>query len=154
VSAAEFPVGYAGAGPMFAALPRGERAYRLAERGATLYGVNWPDPLSFDGCVFLDRQDAEQAADARADGEFWRMEGPGIYAARTPAAAARIAAEPGWPSVADHPSDVRLVAGAELGYEAVEREHVAQMGEDLEGGWVERGCQPDRPPSYEAEPPW
>lgn len=67
----EFPEGFQGAGPMFAAVPLGDRWYQLAARGATTYipesGVpGTPEPQ----CAFLDRDQAEVVANASTLGEL------------------------------------------------------------------------------------
>ena len=85
----EFPEGFTGAGPMFAAVPLGERWLDVATSGATTYILH--DPYSFRGpeeqvqqlheryagfSAFLDRDQAEQIADHPArSGEFYRWEG-------------------------------------------------------------------------------
>jgi hypothetical protein len=73
----DFPEGFQGAGPVFAAVPLGDPWYNLAVRGATTYVVEIPrqDPEHVDGWAFLDRGQAEAVADAVADGEFSRYQG-------------------------------------------------------------------------------
>lgn len=71
-----FPEGFQGAGPMFAAVPRGDRWLSLATRGVTTYSVDWDSPDGTpDGCAFVDRRQAEQVADARSGGYFYRNDG-------------------------------------------------------------------------------
>lgn len=73
----DYPEGYQGAGPMFAAVPLGDPWYNLAVRGSESYVVEVPtaDPERVDGWAFLDRGQAEEAADAHADGELIRYAG-------------------------------------------------------------------------------
>jgi hypothetical protein len=69
----DFPEGFQGAGPVFAAVPLGDPWYHLALTGATTY-----IPESAGARVdaaFLDREQAERVADAATDGELSRYEG-------------------------------------------------------------------------------
>ena len=85
----DFPQDFQGPGPMYAAVPLGEPWYQAASRGATTYILESPYPtdpeLGEEAAVafhqryagdsaFLDRDQTEQAADAR-DGTFVRYEG-------------------------------------------------------------------------------
>jgi hypothetical protein len=89
---AEFPEGFQGAGPMFAAVPLGDPWYSQAVRGGTSYVVEKPiadpgpdaEPVA-DGWAFLDRADAEPVADAIADGEYTRYDGLSGWYEQTPA---------------------------------------------------------------------
>jgi hypothetical protein len=73
-----FPEGFQGAGPMFAAVPLGVHPFRwlsLAYAGVTTYEVDWDGPDGApDGCAFVDRHQAEEAADARSGGYFYRYD--------------------------------------------------------------------------------
>jgi hypothetical protein len=87
--AAEFPEGFQGAGPMYAAIPLGEPWLIAASRGATTYVMENPNPTGLTAgqanaeyeaytgwSAFLDRAQAEQLADHPArDGVFVRYEG-------------------------------------------------------------------------------
>jgi hypothetical protein len=69
----DFPDGFQGAGPMFAAVPLGDLWYALAALGVTTY---IPESESARGeSAFLDRGQAELIADAATDGELSRYEG-------------------------------------------------------------------------------
>ena len=95
----EFPEGFQGSGPMFAAVSLGDPWYNLAHAGERTYTVQVPyaDPENpetwafpdvtpeLEGWAFLDRADAEAAADARASGEFTRYEGLSGWGEATPA---------------------------------------------------------------------
>jgi hypothetical protein len=86
----EFPEGYQGAGPMYAAVPLGNPWLEVASAGASTYILESPYGLP-DGMTdadaeaayfgyagnsaFLDRAQAEQVADGRGDGTFVRYEG-------------------------------------------------------------------------------
>ncbi len=84
-----FPAGYQGAGPMFAAIPFGDRWLSLASRGAITYTVEWDGPDGTPGgCAFLDRHQAEAAADARSMGYYYRNEGLTGWSEATPKAEA------------------------------------------------------------------
>jgi len=111
----EFPEGFSGAGPMFAAVPVGEPWLKAATEGATTYILH--DPYSFPGpeeqaqqlheryagySAFLDRHQAEQVADHPGrSGEFYRWEGLTGYHDWSEKAEARFEAsrnpESGWP---------------------------------------------------------
>ena len=63
----DFPDGFRGAGPMFAALPK-DQAWTVADNGGTEYAVYDPRPdksAPITVHAFLDRDQAETAADAR-----------------------------------------------------------------------------------------
>lgn len=95
----EFPEGFQGAGPLFAAAPLGDPWYNLAVAGERTYVVEKPyadpaDPQTWafpeetpevEGWAFLSRADAEAAADARASGELVRYEGLCGWGEITPA---------------------------------------------------------------------
>ena len=69
----DFPEGFQGAGPVFAAVPLGDPWYHLALTGATTY---IPESASARvDAAFLDREQAERVADAATDGELSRYEG-------------------------------------------------------------------------------
>ena len=69
----DFPEGFQGAGPVFAAVPLGDPWYNLALTGATTY---IPESASTRvDAAFLDREQAERLADAATDGELSRYEG-------------------------------------------------------------------------------
>lgn len=69
----DFPEGFQGAGPLFAAVPLGDPWYNLALTGATTY---IPESASARvDAAFLDREQAERVADAVTDGELSRYEG-------------------------------------------------------------------------------
>jgi hypothetical protein len=69
----DFPDGFQGAGPMFAAVPLGDPWYALAARGVTTY---IPESASARVEVaFLDCEQAEAIADASTGGELSRYEG-------------------------------------------------------------------------------
>jgi hypothetical protein len=69
----DFPEGFQGAGPVFAAVPLGDPWYNLALTGATTY---IPESASIRvDAAFLDREQAERVADAATDGELSRYEG-------------------------------------------------------------------------------
>ena len=87
----DFPEGFAGAGPMYAAVPLGEGWLRLAARGAETFV---PDARHAD-TAFLDRDQAVQIADAR-DGTFLRWEGLSGHNELTPARAGADAAGDRW----------------------------------------------------------
>ncbi len=85
----DFPEGFQGAGPVFAAVPDlSDQWFTLAGKGVTTYVVESPE-LDPDGHVtgtaFLDQADAEVAADAAAGGEFWHWEGQIGWTEHTPA---------------------------------------------------------------------
>jgi hypothetical protein len=89
MSEPDFPEGYQGAGPMFAAVTDlSDQWFALAAEGATTYVVESPE-LDADGSItgtaFLDRADAEAAADARTGGEFWHWQGQIGWTEQTPA---------------------------------------------------------------------
>ena len=123
----EFPEGFQGSGPMFAAVPLGNPWYDLAVRGERTYVVEVPqaspdDPETWAftedpqvaGWAFLARADAEAAADAHAAGEFTRYEGLCGWNDCTPAReeAERQALED-WETRADIESDAEAArAGA------------------------------------------
>jgi hypothetical protein len=68
---ADFPEGFQGAGPMFAAVPLGDPWYQLAMRGVTTYIPESGDPSTPQPeCAFLDRDQAEVVADASTNGEL------------------------------------------------------------------------------------
>jgi hypothetical protein len=69
----DFPEGFHGAGPLFAAVPLGDPWYNLALTGAT---THIPESASARvDAAFLDRGQAECVADAATDGELSRYEG-------------------------------------------------------------------------------
>ena len=69
----DFPEGFQGAGPVFAAVPLGDPWYNLALTGATTY---IPESASARvDAAFLDREQAERVADAATGGELSRYEG-------------------------------------------------------------------------------
>jgi hypothetical protein len=69
----DFPEGFQGAGPVFAAVPLGDPWYHLALTGATTY---IPESASARvDAAFLDREQAERVADAATGGELSRYEG-------------------------------------------------------------------------------
>jgi hypothetical protein len=69
----DFPDGFEGAGPMFAAVPLGDPWSALAARGVTTY---IPESASARvESAFLDRGQAEAIADASTGGELSRYEG-------------------------------------------------------------------------------
>ena len=85
-----FPDGFQGAGPVYAAIPLGERWLEAATRGATTYVLEAPygypagmsdeeASAAYDAyagySAFLDRGQAEAIADARGHGAFQRNEG-------------------------------------------------------------------------------
>lgn len=70
---ADFPEGFQGAGPVFAAVSLGEPWYNLARTGATTY-IPESATARVDA-AFLDREQAERVADAATDGELSRYEG-------------------------------------------------------------------------------
>jgi hypothetical protein len=69
----DFPEGFQGAGPVFAAVPLGDPWYNLALTGATTY-IPESARTQVDA-AFLDRQQAEHVADAATGGELSRYEG-------------------------------------------------------------------------------
>ena len=111
----EFPEGFSGAGPMFAAVPVGEPWLKAATEGATTYILH--DPYSFRGpeeqaqqlheryagfSAFLDRNQAEQIADhPDRSGEFYRWEGLTGVPDCTARREAEIAGDADWDSQAD-----------------------------------------------------
>ena len=116
----DFPDGFQGAGPMFAAVPLGDPWYNLAVRGVTTYVVEVPgrDPEHVDGWAFLDRGQAEAAADAVADGEFSRYEGLcGWYDRTVPRAEAERQAEADWLDEWDSADSNAYQARVEAGLE-------------------------------------
>ena len=91
---AGIPEGYQGAGPVFAAVELGADWHDLAASGQTTYTVDlYPEPDPDDpgtwafgnGWAFLDRADAEQAADARTGGQYTRWHGLTGHSQATPA---------------------------------------------------------------------
>lgn len=102
----EFPEGFQGAGPMYAAIPLGEPWLNAASRGATTYVMENPNPTGLSAeeanaeydaytgwSVFLDRTQAEVLADHPArDGLFVRYEGLTGYNDLTAKAAAEFSA--------------------------------------------------------------
>jgi hypothetical protein len=73
MSEPDFPEGFQGAGPTFAAVPLGDACYALAARGVTTY---IPESASARvQSAFLDRGQAEAIADASTHGELSRYEG-------------------------------------------------------------------------------
>ena len=86
----DFPDGFQGAGPVYAAVPLGTPWLNVATDGATTYVLEapygYPAQMSdaeasaaYDAyagySAFLDRGQAEQIADARGDGTFQRWDG-------------------------------------------------------------------------------
>jgi len=71
----DFPEGYQGAGPMFAAVRLGDPWYQLAMHGVTTYIPESGDPgTPQPECAFLDRDQAEVVADASTHGELtWNL---------------------------------------------------------------------------------
>jgi len=69
----DFPEGFQGAGPVFAAVPLGDPWYNVALTGATTY-IPESARARVDA-AFLDREQAECVADAVTDGELSRYEG-------------------------------------------------------------------------------
>jgi hypothetical protein len=119
----DFPDGFQGAGPMFAAIPADDRWLALIRQGITTYAVPDPapddDPCAERWChIFLDCADAEAAADAR-DGIYICWDGPAGTGSiqQTPARAeaerqaeaayADMLAGPEWPS------DLRMASEAD-----------------------------------------
>jgi hypothetical protein len=98
MSEPDFPEGFQGSGPMFAAVPDlSDQWFALAGKGVTTYVVERavlaPDgPIG--GTAFLDRADAEAVADARTGGALWHWPGTYGWTERTPARAAAELAEP------------------------------------------------------------
>ena len=93
----DFPDGFQGAGPVYAAVPMGEPWLDLAIRGATTYVLQAPgtgpdlDPEAYAGfSAFLDRGRVEEIAEARGDAMFTRWEGLTRYYDMSPAAAAQM----------------------------------------------------------------
>lgn len=108
----EFPEGFTGAGPMFAAVPVGEPWYDLAAAGASTYIIEkpgaylpdstWPagDPNADESAAqwrayagdsaFLDRDQAESIADQRGLSGVTRWDGLTEHHPLTKAAAARV----------------------------------------------------------------
>jgi hypothetical protein len=99
---ADFPDGFQGAGPMFAAVPLGMPWLDPATGGATTYVLEAPygypaemsdaeASVAYDACAgysaFLDRSQAEAIADARGDGVFARFGGLTGHWDYSPAAA-------------------------------------------------------------------
>jgi hypothetical protein len=73
VNEPDFPEGFQGPGPMFAAVPLGDPWYTLAARGVTTY---IPESASARvESAFLDRDQAELIADASTGGELSWYEG-------------------------------------------------------------------------------
>jgi hypothetical protein len=117
MSEPDFPDGFQGAGPMFAAVPLGNPWHDLAVRGVTTY---IPESAAQAGpdCAFLDREQAEQVADACTDGELTRYEGLTGWNDRTAARAeadrlageayAEMLASPEWPA------DVRMASETDV----------------------------------------
>jgi hypothetical protein len=69
----DFPAGFQGAGPVFAAVLLGDPWYNLALTGAITY---IPESASTRvDAAFLDREQAERLADAATDGELSRYQG-------------------------------------------------------------------------------
>jgi hypothetical protein len=61
----DFPEGFTGAGPVFAAVELGDPSYELAAMGgADSYVVELGDGTVAGNCAFLDRSQAEAVADA------------------------------------------------------------------------------------------
>jgi hypothetical protein len=81
----DFPDGFQGAGPMFAAVPLGDPWYALAVQGVITYV---PESASARvEAAFLDRRQADAIADASTDGELSRYEGLCGWNDQTPARA-------------------------------------------------------------------
>lgn len=69
----DFPEGFQGAGPVFAAVPLGDPWYNLALTGAV---TCIPESATARvDAAFLDREQAERIADAATEGELSRYEG-------------------------------------------------------------------------------
>jgi hypothetical protein len=73
MSTPDFPEGFQGAGPVFAAVPLGDPWWNLAARGAVTY---IPESAEVQvQAAFLDRDQAELIADAQTGGELGRWTG-------------------------------------------------------------------------------
>lgn len=102
---ADFPDGFRGAGPVYAAIPLGMPWLTAATVGVTTYMLDvpygYPAEMSAEAAsaaydayagysAFLDQGQAEQIADARGDGTFTRWEGLTGYCDMSAAAAAQM----------------------------------------------------------------
>jgi len=103
VTETDFPDGFRGAGPVYAAIPLGTPWLNAATDGLTTYVLEAPygypavmgdeeASAAYDAyagySAFLDRGQAEAIADARGDGTFVRWDGLTGYYDMSPAAAA------------------------------------------------------------------
>jgi hypothetical protein len=155
VSTPDFPEGFQGAGPMFAAVELGDPWYQMAALGADTYipvtcefGSDTGPPES----AFLDRADAETVADAASGGVYEHWQGLSGAIVRTPAAQRETAGEP---SQAD-----REAAQRESNAEAWSESHYADYAEWLAGRQAEAdpADEAERRAAYaaewETEPEW
>lgn len=86
----DFPEGFQGSGPMFAAVDLGDPWYNLAKLGEVTYVAENADVPG--RAAFLDRADAESVADMQTGGEFTRWTGLSGWNEVTPGRAAADAA--------------------------------------------------------------
>jgi hypothetical protein len=85
MSTPDFPEGFQGAGPMFAAVDLGDPWYNMAKLGEVTYVAENADVQGRS--AFLERADAEAVADASTAGEFTRWQGLSGWNEVTPARA-------------------------------------------------------------------
>jgi hypothetical protein len=111
MSTPDFPEGFQGAGPMFAAAELGDPWYRLAALGTDTYirkNCEFGSDADLPESAFLDRADAETVADASSGGIYEHWHGLSARVARTPAAQRELGWEAaGQPSQADREAAAR-----------------------------------------------
>jgi len=120
----DFPEGFQGSGPMFAAVPdMSDQWYGLAAGGASTFTVENPG-LDADGHVtgtaFLDRTDAEAAADADGTGKVWHWRGTTGWHEQTAARAEaeRQAEDAAWGGRGPSASYAEWLAEGQPGFDA------------------------------------
>jgi hypothetical protein len=142
MSQPDFPDGFQGAGPMFAAIPPGPWWCELSDRGATTYTVGSTARLlrgsPAGGAVLFDKADAEALADAADNGLYTRWDDRmGGHFEKTPARieAERFAKQAHAQKLAgpERPADARMTPEADGRAQAPEA-GVMNFPED---SWVE-----------------